>query len=51
MRFLVDANMPRSTVPMLQNQGHTAEHAGEIGLGAALLREKLRKQLEAALTR
>ena len=34
MRFLVDANLPRSALPLLHNFGHTAEHAH--GCGASL---------------
>jgi predicted nuclease of predicted toxin-antitoxin system len=35
MRFLVDANMPRSTLALLDGFGHTSEHARDIGLGHA----------------
>jgi len=35
MRFLVDANMPRSTLALLASLGHTGEHARDIGLGHA----------------
>jgi predicted nuclease of predicted toxin-antitoxin system len=35
MRFLVDANMPRSTLALLARLGHTGEHARDIGLGHA----------------
>ena len=35
MRWLVDANMPRSTVALLQQYGHSAEHVRDIGLGGA----------------
>src|SRR4051812_24007949 len=35
MRFLVDANMPRSALALLQDFGHTAEHVRDIGLGAS----------------
>ena len=35
MRFLVDANMPRSTLSLLAGLGHTGEHARDIGLGHA----------------
>jgi len=35
MRFLVDANMPRSTLALLTGFGHTSEHARDIGLGQA----------------
>ena len=33
MRFLIDANMPRSTVALLQEHGHWAAHVANIGLG------------------
>jgi len=35
MRFLVDANMPWSTLALLANLGHQGEHARDIGLGHA----------------
>jgi predicted nuclease of predicted toxin-antitoxin system len=35
MRFLVDANMPRSTLALLASLGHTGEHVRDIGLGHA----------------
>ena len=35
MHFLVDANLPRSTVALLIRHGHTAEHVRDIGLGDA----------------
>lgn len=35
MRFLVDANLPRSTVTALLKVGHEVEFARDIGLGAA----------------
>ena len=35
MRFLVDANMPRSTLALLASLGHHAEHVRDIGLGHA----------------
>jgi len=35
MRFLVDANMPRSTLALLASLGHCGEHARDIGLGHA----------------
>jgi predicted nuclease of predicted toxin-antitoxin system len=35
MRFLVDANMPRSTLAMLTRLDHTSEHVRDIGLGNA----------------
>ena len=31
----MDANLPRSTVAMLESRGHAAEHAHEVGLGGA----------------
>jgi hypothetical protein len=33
MRFLLDANLPRSTAPMLARHGHEAIHVAEVGLG------------------
>jgi predicted nuclease of predicted toxin-antitoxin system len=33
MRFLIDANMPRTTVALLNERGHTAVHVRDIGLG------------------
>jgi predicted nuclease of predicted toxin-antitoxin system len=33
MRFLVDANMPRSVLVLLQSLGHAAEHVRDLGLG------------------
>jgi len=35
MRFLIDANLPRSIVAALQRFGHDVESARDIGLGAA----------------
>lgn len=35
MRFLVDANMPRSTLALLATLGPHGEHARDIGLGHA----------------
>lgn len=35
MRFLVDANLPRSTAALLKNFGHTADHVRDLGLGDA----------------
>ena len=35
MRFLVDANVPRSALALLQKFGHQAEHVRDIGLGAS----------------
>lgn len=35
MRFLVDANMPRSTAALLRSLGHEVEFARDIGLAAA----------------
>jgi predicted nuclease of predicted toxin-antitoxin system len=32
MRFLVDANLPRSTVALLVRLGYTAEHVRDLGL-------------------
>jgi predicted nuclease of predicted toxin-antitoxin system len=33
MRFLIDANLPRSTGPMLLRYGHEAIHVRDVGLG------------------
>jgi predicted nuclease of predicted toxin-antitoxin system len=35
MRFLLDANMPRSALALLMQHGHEAEHVKDIGLGNA----------------
>ncbi len=35
MRFLIDANLPRSIATALQRFGHEVEFARDIGLGAA----------------
>ena len=35
MRFLVDANLPRSTLGVLARARHQAEHARDLGLGGA----------------
>jgi hypothetical protein len=35
MRFLIDANMPRSIIALVTNLGHEVEFARDIGLGAA----------------
>ncbi len=35
MRVLLDANMPRSAMALLERWGHTVEHARDIGLGNA----------------
>jgi predicted nuclease of predicted toxin-antitoxin system len=35
VRFLIDANMPRSLVALLTQHGHEVEFARDIGLGAA----------------
>lgn len=35
MRFLVDANMPRSSVTLIRKHGHSAEDIRDIGLGDA----------------
>ncbi|MDE2475141.1 MAG: DUF5615 family PIN-like protein [Alphaproteobacteria bacterium] len=35
MRFLVDANLPRSIVPLLLKRGHDVEFARDSGLAAA----------------
>jgi predicted nuclease of predicted toxin-antitoxin system len=42
VRFLLDANMPRSSIGVIESRGHVAEHASAVGLGdvddATLLR-------------
>lgn len=35
MRFLIDANLPRSIVALMSGLGHEVEFARDIGLGAA----------------
>lgn len=35
MRFLIDANLPRSTIALLLSFGHQVEFARDIGLAAA----------------
>jgi len=35
MRFLIDANLPRSVIAAVQRVGHEVEFARDIGLGAA----------------
>ena len=35
MRFLVDANLPLTAVPLLQRFGHQAEHVRSLGLADA----------------
>ena len=35
MKFLLDANMPRSALAALRNFGHVVDHVREIGLGDA----------------
>jgi len=35
MRFLLDANMPRSALALLVQDGHEAEHVKDTGLGDA----------------
>lgn len=35
MRFLIDANLPRSIIELIVRLGHEAEFARDIGLGAA----------------
>jgi predicted nuclease of predicted toxin-antitoxin system len=35
MRFLVDANLPRSALALLRRYGHAADYARDSGLGAA----------------
>lgn len=35
MKFLLDANMPRSALTLLRQCGHEAEHVRDLGMGAA----------------
>jgi predicted nuclease of predicted toxin-antitoxin system len=35
MRFLIDANMPRSIIALVTNLGHEVEFARDVGLAAA----------------
>ncbi len=35
MRFLVDADLPRGTAPLIQRHGHDAVDVRDIGLGSA----------------
>ena len=54
MRFLVDANVPRSTLALLKNYGHDAEHVRDIGLGAspdAQIASQAKKSGAALITR
>ena len=39
MRFLIDANMPRSIIALVASLGHEVEFARDIGLAAALCRD------------
>jgi predicted nuclease of predicted toxin-antitoxin system len=54
MRFLLDANMPRSAIGTLSARGHHVEFARDIGLGAApdtQIAERARQTGNALLTR
>jgi predicted nuclease of predicted toxin-antitoxin system len=54
MRFLIDANLPRSAIGALTARGHQAEFARDVGLGAApdaQIAERVRQTGEALLTR
>ena len=35
MLFLIDANLPRAVIAVLEKAGHQAEFARDVGLGAA----------------
>ena len=35
MRFLVDANLPRTTIALLKSSGHEAEDVRDLGMGHA----------------
>jgi predicted nuclease of predicted toxin-antitoxin system len=39
MRFLIDANMPRSTAELLKRYNHEAVDVRDIGMGAAADRD------------
>ena len=41
MRFLIDANMPRSIIALVESLGHEVEFARDVGLAAALLTRDL----------
>jgi len=54
MRFLIDANLPRSAIGTLVARGHHAELARDVGLGAAPdahIAERVRQTGAALLTR
>lgn len=54
MRFLIDANLPRSAIAALTARGHQVEFARDIGLGAApdvQIAERIRQTGDALLTR
>jgi predicted nuclease of predicted toxin-antitoxin system len=54
MRFLLDANMPRSAIGTLSARGHHVEFARDIGLGAApdaQIAERARQTGDALVTR
>jgi predicted nuclease of predicted toxin-antitoxin system len=35
VKFLLDANMPRSSMAVMESRGHMAEHVSDVGLGHA----------------
>jgi len=54
MRFLIDANLPRSAIGTLAAHGHHVEFARDIGLAAApdaQIAERIRQTGDALLTR
>ena len=54
MRFLLDANLPRSAVAAVEKFGHTAEFARDSGLGAAsdeIIADRARSTQAALITR
>ena len=54
MRFLLDANLPRAAVAIVENFGHTVEFARDAGLGAApdeVIAERARSTQAVLVTR
>jgi predicted nuclease of predicted toxin-antitoxin system len=54
MRFLVDANLPRSTLTAFARAGHQADHVNDVGLKGApdeLIARRAREVQAAIVTR
>ena len=51
MRFLVDANLPLTAVPLLQRFGHQAEHVRSLGLADAVIAARAKAAGAILLTR